>query len=163
MTLRAVLGFNEGAISMATVFDVAKYILDKYGAMSAMKLQKLIFYSQAMSLVWDDVPLFEDDFEAWAKGPVCRSLFNAHKGKFMLNDSEFLKSYKPNASCLTAEQRETIDAVVDSLIDYPPYALSDMVHKEKPWLEARGDLPPGAHCENVIPKESMLEYYSENW
>ncbi len=29
---------------MATVFDVAKYILDKYGAMSAMKLQKLIFY-----------------------------------------------------------------------------------------------------------------------
>ena len=47
---------------MATVFDVAKYILDKHGAMSAMKLQKLVFYSQAMSLVWDDLPLFDDDF-----------------------------------------------------------------------------------------------------
>ena len=57
---------------MATVFDVAKYILDRYGAMSAMKLQKLIFYCQAMSLVWDDVPLFENEFQAWVKGPVCR-------------------------------------------------------------------------------------------
>ena len=81
----------------------------------------------------------------------------------MLNDSDFLKPYEPNISRLTAEQRETIDAVVDSLIDYPPYALSDMVHKEKPWLDARGDLPPGARCKKIIPKESMLEYYSENW
>ena len=148
---------------MATVFDVAKYILDKYGSMSAMKLQKLIFYSQAMSLVWDDVPLFEDDFEAWAKGPVCRKLFNSHKGKFMLNNSDFLVPYKPDVTKLTDEQKETIDTVVDSLIDYPPYVLSDMVHKEKPWLEARGDLPKGAHCENIIPKSSILEYYLENW
>ena len=148
---------------MVTVFDVAKYILDKYGAMSAMKLQKLIFYSQAMSMVWDDVPLFNDDFEAWAKGPVCRSLFNAHRGMFMLNDSKFLEPYKPNVSRLNTEQRETIDAVVSSLIDYPPYALSDMVHKEKPWLDARGDLPNGARCQNIITKNSMLEYYLENW
>ena len=148
---------------MVTVFDVAKYILDKYGAMSAMKLQKLIYYSQAMSMVWDDVPLFNNDFEAWAKGPVCRSLFNAHRGMFMLNDSNFLEPYKPDVSRLTAEQRETIDAVVSSLIDYPPYALSDMAHKEKPWLDARGNLPNGARCQNIITKSSMLEYYLENW
>lgn len=148
---------------MATVFDVAKYILDKYDAMSAMKLQKLIFYSQAMSLVWDDVPLFEDDFEAWAKGPVCRTLFNAHKGMFMLNNSEFLTPYAPDISRLTDEQKETIDTVVGSLIDYPPYVLSDMVHQEKPWKDARGDLPPGAWCDTIIPKSAMLEYYSRNW
>lgn len=148
---------------MATVFDVAKYIIDKFGAMSAMKLQKLIFYSQAMSLVWDDVPLFDDDFEAWAKGPVCRKLFNAHRGMFMLNDSNFLNPYAPNISRLNAEQKETIDAVVGSLIDYPPYVLSDMVHKEKPWQIARGDSPDGAHCQNIISKNSMLEYYMENW
>lgn len=148
---------------MATVFDVAKYILDKYGAMSAMKLQKLIFYSQAMSLVWDDVPLFENDFEAWAKGPVCRQLFNAHKGKFMLENSDFLTAYKPDVRRLTAEQKETINVVVDGLKDYPPYRLNDMVHQEKPWLDARGDLPLGAHCETVIPKTAMLEYYQENW
>ncbi len=148
---------------MASVFDVAKYILDKYGAMSAMKLQKLIFYSQAMSLVWDDVPLFEEEFEAWAKGPVCRELFQAHKGKFMLNNSEFLKPYKPDTSNLTQEQRETINAVVNSLIDFPPYRLSDMVHQEKPWLDARKNCPAGARCSNIIPKTSMIEYYAKNW
>lgn len=43
--------------NMATAFDVAQYILSKYGSMSAMKLQKLVFYSQAWSLVWDDAPM----------------------------------------------------------------------------------------------------------
>ena len=148
---------------MATVFDVAKYILDKYGSMSAMKLQKLIFYSQAMSLVWDDVPLFEDDFEAWAKGPVCRALFNEHKGRFILHDSKFLDNRQPDTSRLTDEQRETIDAVVGGLIDYQPYILSDMVHKEKPWLDARGNLSADARCQNIIPKEAIEEYYAENW
>lgn len=148
---------------MTTVFDVAKYILDKYGEMSAMKLQKLVYYSQAMSLVWDDVPLFENDFEAWVKGPVCPELYEAHKGMFMLNDSNFLDKYSPDISHLTAEQKESIDTVVDSLIDYPPYRLSDMAHQEKPWQEARGDLPSGARCNNIISKESMLEYYSVNW
>ena len=148
---------------MATVFDVAKYILDKYGEMSAMKLQKLVFYSQAMSLVWDDVPLFNEEFEAWAKGPVCRELFNAHKGKFMLHDSDFLKPYAPDISRLNDEQRETINVVVGGLVDLPPYRLSDMVHQEKPWLDARGNCPAGARCSNVISKESMEEYYSEKW
>ena len=40
---------------MANVFDVAKYIIEKAGKggkMSTMKLQKLVFYSQAYSLGW---------------------------------------------------------------------------------------------------------------
>ena len=39
---------------MANVFDTAKYILEQLGSMSTMKLQKLCYYSQAWSLVWDD-------------------------------------------------------------------------------------------------------------
>lgn len=148
---------------MARVFDAAKYILDKYGAMSAMKLQKLLFYAQAMSLVWDDVPLFDEEFEAWAKGPVCRELFSAHKGKFMLNDSKFLNPFNPDISKLTPEQKETIDVVVNSLIDFPPYRLSDMVHQEKPWQDARGNCPIGERCKNIIPKTAMAEYYVRNW
>ena len=148
---------------MAMVFDVAKYILDKHGAMSAMKLQKLVFYSQAMSLVWDDLPLFDDDFEAWAKGPVCRKLFDTHKGKFLLENSDFLTPYGADTSHLSDEQKETINVVTDSLIDYPPYQLSNMTHQEKPWIDARQGLPPKAYCNNVITKEAMAEYYGENW
>ena len=32
-----------------------------------MKLQKLVYYSQAWSLIWDEKPLFEEEIEAWAK------------------------------------------------------------------------------------------------
>jgi len=40
-------------------FDVAAYILSKKAPMPAMKLQKLVYYAQSWSLVWDDEPLFQ--------------------------------------------------------------------------------------------------------
>ena len=49
---------------MANVFDVADYILKECGEMPALKLQKLVYYSQAWSLVWDEAPLFEEEIEA---------------------------------------------------------------------------------------------------
>ena len=68
---------------MATVFDVAAYILGKQGASSTWKLQKLVYYSQAWSLVWDGTPLFEEEIQAWIGGPVCPDLYSKHRGQFM--------------------------------------------------------------------------------
>ncbi len=42
---------------MANAKDMAAYILEKLGCVSAMKLQKLAYYSQAWSLVWEEHPL----------------------------------------------------------------------------------------------------------
>ena len=78
---------KEGAM-MANVFDTAKYILEQSGPMSTMKLQKLCYYSQAWSLVWDDSPLFEEDFQAWANGPVCTKLFFKTQGKYSASASD---------------------------------------------------------------------------
>ena len=71
---------------MPTVFDVAKYILKKTGQIPSMKLQKLVYYCQAWSLAWDDVPLFDEDFQAWANDPVCPDLFDLHHGKSVIKD-----------------------------------------------------------------------------
>ncbi|MDC7291062.1 DUF4065 domain-containing protein [Blautia schinkii] len=70
---------------MANVFDTAKYILEQSGTMSTMKLQKLCYYSQAWSLVWDDSPLFNEDFQAWTNGPVCSELFFKTQGKYSVS------------------------------------------------------------------------------
>ncbi len=148
---------------MATVFDVAKYIVDNAAPLSTMKLQKLCFYSQAMSLVWDDEPLFDDDFEAWAKGPVCRKLFEAHKGVYSVNNSSFLDAYHPDVNRLTNDQKETIDTVLASLKDLPAYKLSQLTHQEAPWLNARKGLSPTAYSKNIISKKDMEEYYAEHW
>lgn len=54
---------------MVGVFDVAEYVLSEVGYVSTMKLQKLVFYSQAYSLAVLDEPLFSDDFGALINGP----------------------------------------------------------------------------------------------
>ena len=55
---------------MVTVFDVVRFILEQKGSTTAMKLQKLVYYCQAWSLVWDEQPLFKERIEAWVNGPV---------------------------------------------------------------------------------------------
>ena len=71
-----------------SALDVAAYILKRAGAMSTMKLQKLVYYSQAWSLVWDEEALFKDKICAWANGPVVPALFAAHKGKYRVEEGD---------------------------------------------------------------------------
>lgn len=140
---------------MANIFDVAKYILERKGTMSTMKLQKLCYYAQAWSLVWDDVPLFSEDFEAWANGPVCRELFNKTKGKFSVSPEEETGGEEN----LTDNEKDTIDQVLEHYGEQNAQWLSQLTHMENPWNEARVGVPAGVGCERVITKESMAIYY----
>lgn len=145
---------------MANVIDVAKYILEQHGTMSTMKLQKLCYYSQSWALAWDNRPLFEEDFQAWANGPVCPELFRWHRGKFLLSADDL-----PNltgAHHLTDSETETIDKVLQFYGDKDPHWLSELTHKERPWKEARkkANALPGDSCNEIITKESMLDYYA---
>ncbi len=140
---------------MADVFDVAKYILEKQGSMTTMKLQKLVYYSQAWSLVWDEKPLFAEEIQAWASGPVVRELYDEHKGMFQISSLE-----NGNAEKLEPAEKETIDAVLQAYLHKPAQWLSDLTHMEKPWNEAREGIPIGQNCENEITQASLAEYYS---
>ena len=140
---------------MASVFDVAEYILYKLKTTTAMKLEKLCYYCQAWSLAWDDKPLFEEDFQAWANGPICPELFNRHRGKFVLSEGDIKGSgYK-----FAPEELETMDAVLEYYGDKEPHWISELTHQERPWREARGFCARGERCTNVISKESMQDYY----
>lgn len=140
---------------MATAHDVAAYILQKMGEMTAMKLQKLVYYSQAWSLVWDEKPLFRERIEAWANGPVVPALYQEHRGQFKVG-----KWSHGNPAALSRDGRETIDAVLDFYGKKSSQWLSDLTHSEKPWREARGSLAPGERGNKIISHASMHEYYS---
>lgn len=143
---------------MADVFDVAKYILEKDGKdMTTFKLQKLVYYSQAWSLVWDDAPLFSNKIYAWANGPACHDLYNLHQGKFTINASELSSG---DSSKLTETQKETIDLVYKSYGHLTGQQLSNLTHTETPWMKAREGLSIGERGSNVITTDSMVEYYS---
>jgi uncharacterized phage-associated protein len=139
-----------------SVFDVAVHILKELGAMSAMKLQKLIFYSQAWSLVWDDKPLFDEEIEAWANGPVVRALYDKHKGHFEV-DSNLFNQYSKKK--LGIVQQETVKVVLDFYGKKSAQWLSDQTHSELPWLDARRGISDNERSSEVITLESMAEYY----
>ncbi|MDQ2731148.1 MAG: DUF4065 domain-containing protein [Armatimonadota bacterium] len=139
----------------ATVHDVAKYILEKTGTVSAMKLQKLLYYCQAWSLVWDDRPMFPEAIEAWTNGPVVREVYDLHRGLFAVSAWP-----RGNTTNLDDDARETIDIVLDFYAKHNAQWLSDLTHAEDPWNDAREGLDPDVRGERKISLASMMEYYS---
>ena len=103
-----------------------------------MKLQKLCYYAQAWSLVWDEKPLFKDRIQAWANGPVVRRLYGALYGVFRV-DEQHLPSGDPGE--LSNVEVETIDAVLKYYGPQPSQYLSDLTHMEHPWMDARRGIP----------------------
>ena len=140
---------------MCTSLDVAAYILAKKGPMTTIKLQKLVYYAQAWSLVWDEKPLFTDRIEAWASGPVIPKLYNAHKGRFKVS-----RIPGGDARKLKAFQKHSIDAVLKYYAHRPSQWLVDLTHKERPWRNAREGLAPGQRGNREITLTSMMDYYS---
>ena len=143
-------------MSQLSVHDVAAYILEKFkGQMTTWKLQKLVYYSQAWSLVWDERPLFSARIEAWANGPVVPELYKAHQGQFRV---EIWK--RGSFRRLDKEQSETVDSILKYYGRRTGQQLSDLTHREKPWREARRGLGPDERGNTVISLKSMSDYYS---
>jgi uncharacterized phage-associated protein len=140
-----------------SVFDTAKYITEQIGEVSSMKLQKLMYYSQAWNLVWEEDALFDEEFQAWANGPVLPNLYARHKGQFKVTNSLFSAD---NSENLTLSQKQNIDKVLSFYGNKTAQWLSDLTHQESPWLDARGETTPGERSENIITKAAIHEYYS---
>jgi len=143
-----------GGEPMAKAHDVAAYIISRIRHIDAMKLQKLLYYSQAWSLVWDGRPLFSDKIEAWANGPVVRDVFKVYQGQYKI-----ARAKTGDASALKAVEKETVDAVLEHYGKKTGFFLSELTHRERPWMDARRGFAPGELCDREITKAAMLEYY----
>lgn len=138
-----------------TVHDVAAYILETHGPVTAVKLQKLVYYSQAWSLVWDERALFPERIEAWVGGPVVPALYEQHRGQFEVTSLPL-----GDAAKLDENARATVDEVLRAYGDKTGQWLSDLTHAERPWLDARVGLAPLERGTREIGLASMSEYYS---
>lgn len=141
---------------MATVHDVAAYILSKTDQMTAMKLQKLVYYSQAWHLAWTGEALFTEEIQAWANGPVVYDLYAEHRGKYWVASSDVTQG---SASSLGANQTATVDSILEAYGDMTGAQLSKLTHAETPWQEARGGLPDGRPSSSPISPSKLKEYY----
>jgi uncharacterized phage-associated protein len=142
---------------MANVHDVAAYILAKAAPMSAMKLQKLCYFSYGYHLAWEDRPLFPEHFQAWANGPVAPALYDQHRGRFQLDDGDI----EGDPDALDEGERESVDLVLDGLGELTAHRLSEMSHQPGPWLDARkrAGVPDLGRSTEVLRDEEIADFF----
>ena len=139
---------------MADVKDVAKYFIcladDIDEGISNLKLQKLVYYAQGFYLALIEEPLFEDDIEAWAHGPVVPDLYHDYKefGREVIEpDSRF----RPHTR-LTRDEIGHIEDIFDVFGQFSAWKLRNMTHDESPWIENEKDA-------GIISKRDLRAYF----
>lgn len=130
--------------------EIASYIVNKSIEMncpvSNLKLQKLLYYVQAASLVIRGEVLFKDDIVAWPYGPVVKNVYDKYR-IYLSNDIE----KQNDCTEIDCDSKELINSV---LIGKSIDSAFDMVyttHGEDPWRET--------NMYDVIDKESIKKYF----
>lgn len=136
---------------MTTALDVAAYVATAARVPSgdSVRLQKLVYFAQAWHLAWTGRPIFEEDFEAWPKGPVVRSVYRENR----------YGSLSARAN-LTEEIRGTLDSVLEFYGHRGFKELVERTHRDAPWMDARRGLGPDEPSQRVVRRDTMLDFYS---
>lgn len=144
--------------------DIADWFLCRVdreagGAITHLKLQKLLYYAQAWYFTAYNKPLFREKIEAWQHGPVVREVFNRFR------DSGWYSLDVPAEGC--KDFGEEIESFLEEILSaygrYDAKFLEDLTHIEDPWIEARGDLSPEQASNNEITLESMRNFYIKKY
>ena len=148
---------------MTTINDVCDYIISKVAqdGLSLLKLQKLLYYSQAWYLAFDKGQLFCGRFQAWVHGPVNREIYDRFRGGKGLYDAVSIDDIRPDFSYenIIPEQKAHIDAVLSVYCKFTGDQLEAMTHAEEPWTMARGGIPLHQRCEKEMDEELMGRFY----
>lgn len=147
---------------------LGEYILEQRGAMSHLKLQKLIYFIEGYHLAYFSESVIDDNFEAWVHGPVSRKLYDQLKDKSVLY-SEISYSKREGEDLpsnilkyhLTSEQIELINNVLDLYAEESALSLEDITHQQTPWVETRKGYSSHERCYKIIPKEDIKSYFEQ--
>jgi uncharacterized phage-associated protein len=138
---------------MANAGEVAKYII-KSLPVDNLKLQKLLYYSQAVHLVLNDkAPLFPEPIEAWDYGPVVPPVYREYK----LYGFDILSTADEPVN-LGLNEIRSVDMALACFGEMSGPALINQTHGEPPWKDA---YRPGRPS-RVISLDSMYGFFKDN-
>ncbi len=158
-----------GIPKQTTYHELANYFVslsnETGNLISNLKLQKLLYYSQAWHLAYFGERLIEGDFQAWVHGPVLPEAyrkFRSFSWKPIIDESQN-QDYIDHFCSQVVEktQCELLNDVVEEYFGLTAYELEKLTHSEDPWIKARGDLSADVPSENIICDSSMIEYYQQ--
>jgi uncharacterized phage-associated protein len=133
---------------MAKAIEVAQYIVDVI-EVTPLKLQKLLYYTQAVCLVRYGKPAFEDTIEAWDYGPVIPAVYNRFRS------TKAAVKISPRIPInLDPDVMLSADIVIDYYGKMDGPALIRETHSEAPWRNAYRE-----DKNNPISNEEIKTYY----
>lgn len=150
---------------MYTALNIAKFfinfankqIIDNggvYEGVTNLKLQKLLYFAQAIHLATNNTALFQDEVCAWKYGPVVPNVYHFYK-KFENKpiDNEVLDNSLPE------EVLELLEQVWDLYGKYSATELVEITHTHKPWKEIYYGSDEESAENKIIPVEKLKSYY----
>lgn len=166
-------------VQMVNIEDFTKYIglslLSKGFSVSPLKLQKLLYYTQAWHMVFfgRENTLFVNVPQAWVNGPVYPVIYDAYKDKVSgmckhLNVSDFEEKdvcvgFKVASEKLglTEQQINLIESVINLYGSKTQNQLILFTHSEQPWAEMREGFRPYEKSTTELSLDTMYSYYKE--
>lgn len=120
------------------IMEVAHYLVFlsyhmQRESLTPLKLQKILYLAQGWSYVWDNKPLFDDEFEAWQYGPVNVEVYNYFK---VYGRGEIPEEEGVNYIYADENAKETIEAVWDNYARFSAFDLVELTHNQEPWKNA---------------------------
>ena len=156
---------------MYKALDVAKYAINYSNVIespvSNLKLQKLLYYGQAATLVEKGSKCFEEPIIAWEYGPVIIDVYqiyrefgrnnipNQKESKEMIFDFSKMKIVFNRSKEIIESDKKIIDKIVKAYSSIKnPFELVKKTHQEEPWIKTR--------LNEEIDCNLIMKYYKRN-
>lgn len=142
---------------------VAEYFIKKSQlekrAITNKKLQKLLYYAQAWSLVFNSKKIFDESIEAWVHGPAVPSVYSEFKnfGFGNINTEVDEKDFE----LLSEDDKKVLEDVWKTYGKFDADYLEILAHNEDPWQKARDGIAADESCSNEISTDLMKTYYEQ--
>lgn len=146
---------------MYSIFQVAKWFLDKEPYMSAKKLQKICWFAYSWFIALNYDPEEKNGVlflikgkkpEAWVHGPVFVDLY----ADFKYNN---YGNTHGSEEITNVEIIEFLNRIYEVYGKYTGDDLENISHQELPWKNARKGLAIFDSCREEIKVEDILEEY----
>ncbi len=138
---------------------IANYVLSKTGPIDAVKLQKTLYFIEAIHLARFGTSLIDEDFEAWVHGPVLKSVYNEFK-----NQSTFIHSHinktgdAEGCKDLKNEQLALIHEIIADCVSKSSSNLRLNSH-DLVWEQTRKGLGPNDNSNRKMDKKQIRAHY----
>ena len=98
--------------------------------------------------------MVDAQFEAWIHGAVNPELYQKYKSYDIRTIPRIADASKIPEHCLKFAKE-----VFEAYGSYSGEQLEWLIHREEPWLNARGITKPWEDCTEKISEKDMAEYY----